>query len=343
MLRHAGRALAGAVLGLLALLGTAGPAAADGGRPTSFESVVDSVRPATPGVRIEVAGGDAFLSVTARPGNEVLIPGYDGEPYLRIRRDGVVQRNLRSPSTYLNTSRTGQQNALPAAADSSAAPRWQATGGVGRVAWHDHRIHWMTSTVPEPGPGGLIQDWAVPMTVNGRSVMAEGRLLYRGATASPLELVWIALVLAGVTVGTALLARRRNLLHLALFLGSTVALGLSWAAFRANPPDSGASLLPVLVAVAAMLLVAAAPGLPRLPLALGSAAALVGWAVVRSAVLWKPVLPTTLPGWVDRVGTAAVLGIGVGVAWTLVRTPAADGPGDETPTPTDGPAPDAAA
>ena len=335
------RATAGLLVGLAFLLGTAGPAAADGGRPSSFESVVDTVNRSTPGVRIEVVGGDAFLSVSARRGNEVLIPGYDGEPYLRIRRDGVVERNLRSPATYLNTSRSNQATKLPAAADSSAAPRWQPTGGVGQVAWHDHRIHWMTSAVPEPGPGGLIQNWAVPMTVNGRSVVAEGRLLYRGSTASPLELVWIGLVLAAVTAGTAMVARRRNLLHLALFVGATIALGLSWAAFRANPPDSGASLLPVLVAVGALLLVAAAPGLPRVPLALGSAATLVGWAVVRSAVLWKPVLPTSLPGWIDRVGTATVLGIGIGAAWVLVRHPAGvaqadgpdgpDGPGEELP------------
>ena len=55
--------------------------------------------------------------------------------------------------------------------------------------------------------------------------------------------------------------------------------------------------------------------------ALASAATLVGWALVRSAAVWSPVVPTTLPGWVDRLGTVVVLGAAAGVAYVLVRHP----------------------
>jgi len=332
-----GRVVAAFATCMTLLFVTAGPAAADGGKPTSYESVVDTVRPAVDGFRVEVKGGDAFLEVSSRPATEVLIPGYDGEPYLRIKRNGVVERNVRSPATYLNQSRSSQTGKFPAIVDSDAAPKWEPTGGIGRVAWHDHRIHWMVSAAPEPGPGGLIQEWMVPFTVNGRSVTAEGRLLYRGSTTGPMELIAVAAVLILATLGTARFARRRPDRLLALFVASIVALGVGWSAFRGNPPDAGASLIPVLVAVAAMLLVAVAPGFPRLPLALASAAALAGWAVMRIAVLWKPVLPTTIPGWIDRVGTAAVLGVAIGVAYQLVRfpTPVDDPEPPEVITPAD--------
>ena len=331
------RLAAGVVVALAGLLGVvlvdAAPAAADGVRPSGYESVVDSVEPPVDGARVEVVGGDAFLQVTTRPGTEVLVPGYDGEPYLRITRDGVVQVNRRSPAYWLNQSLRGRST-LPQSASSAAEPEWQATGARGRVAWHDHRIHWMVAARPTPGPGGLVQEWAVPLTVNGRQVQVEGRLLYLGATVPLAEL--LLLVVAGL--GTAVLvgrwARQRNQQLFTLFLASAVALVLAWSTFRASPPDAGASLLPTVVAAVAMLLVAAAPGLPRVPLPLAAAATLIGWSLVRSAAVWSPVDPTTLPGWVDRFGTVVVLGAAAGVAYVLVRHPLGaagpdgDGPGD---------------
>jgi hypothetical protein len=319
-------ALAG---GLGLLVAHASPAAADGVRPSGYESVVDRVEPPVDGARVQVVGGDSFLQVTTRPGTEVQVPGYDGEPYLRITRDGVVQVNRRSPAYWLNQSRNGRSS-LPQSASSSADPEWSATGARGRVAWHDHRIHWMLEARPTTGPGSLVQEWTVPLTVNGRKVTVDGRLLYLGAT---IPLAQLAL-LAAAGIGTAIVvgrwARQRNQQLFTLFVASAVALVLAWSTFRASPPDAGASLLPTIVAALAMLLVAAAPGLPRVPLALAAAATLIGWALVRSAAVWSPVDPTTLPGWVDRLGTVLVLAAAVGVAYALVRHPLG---ADEAPGP----------
>ncbi|MFM7063949.1 MAG: hypothetical protein ACKO04_10735, partial [Actinomycetes bacterium] len=107
--------LSGLVGGLGLLVVGASPAAADGARPTGYESVVDRVDPAVDGVRAEVLGGDAFLQLTTRPGTEVLVPGYDGEPYLRITRNGVVQVNRRSPAYWMNQSRDGRASLPPSA------------------------------------------------------------------------------------------------------------------------------------------------------------------------------------------------------------------------------------
>ena len=323
-------ALAG---GLCLLLADAAPAFADGGRPSGYESVVDRTTPVVDGARVEVLGGDAFLQVTTRPGTEVVVPGYDGEPYLRISRSGVVEVNLRSPAYWLNQTLTGR-GSLPQSASSSADPEWRATGARGRVAWHDHRIHWMVAAKPTAGPGGLVQEWSVPLTVNGKKVVVDGRLLYRGATVPLAELLLLAAAGIGTAVGVGRWARARNQQLFTLFVASAVALFLAWSTFRANPPDAGASLLPTVVAAVAMLLVAAAPGLPRVPLALASAATLIGWSLVRSAVVWSPVDPTTLPGWVDRLGTVLVLGAAAGVAYVLVRHPLgaeSGGDGDQAP------------
>ena len=314
----------------------ASPAAADGVRPTGYESVVDRVEPAVDGVRVEVLGGDAFLQLTTRPGTEVVVPGYDGEPYLRITRDGVVQVNRRSPAYWMNQSRAGRSS-LPQSASSAADPEWQATGARGRVAWHDHRIHWMLAAAPTPGAGGLVQEWTVPLTVDGRKVTVDGRLRYLGATVAWPWLVLLVLAGAATAVLVGRWARQRHQQLFTLFVASAVALFVAWSAFRASPPDAGASLLPTLAAAAAMLLVAAAPGVPRWPLPLASAATLVSWAVVRVAAVWSPVAPTTLPGWADRLGTVLVLGAASGVAYVLVRHPLGPDLATDASGPADGP------
>ena len=49
--------------------------------------------------------------------------GYQGEPYLWFRPDGTVAENQRSPSTFLNASRYGDEPPVSASADE--APEWR--------------------------------------------------------------------------------------------------------------------------------------------------------------------------------------------------------------------------
>src|SRR5919109_5120521 len=80
-------------------------------------------------------------------GKPILVPGYDGEPYLRFTTDAVY-RNERSPATYLNEERYGEIE-LPARANAEAKPERKKVADSGYYEWHDHRIHWM-SPVPPP-------------------------------------------------------------------------------------------------------------------------------------------------------------------------------------------------
>jgi hypothetical protein len=86
-------------LGLLVLLGLLAlpaAAAAHGGATTAvdYRSTVTG-EPA--GVAARVVGGDDRLALTRDGAREVIVLGYDGEPYLRLDADGVWE-NRRSPS-----------------------------------------------------------------------------------------------------------------------------------------------------------------------------------------------------------------------------------------------------
>ncbi len=79
-------------------------AAAHQGNP-NFRSVVRGFSPPVPGLSVQVLGYDAFLQLVNKTGRQVVIYGYDGEPYARLLADGTVQTNQRSPALYLNEDR----------------------------------------------------------------------------------------------------------------------------------------------------------------------------------------------------------------------------------------------
>jgi hypothetical protein len=324
----------GALVGLVCAVGLvlAPTAGADGVGPNNDRSVIDSVDPTPDGVHVEIVGGDSFFQVTAEPGTEVRIPGYDGEPYLRILADGRVQRNERSPAAYLNVSRNAQVDRFPDGVSSSADPRWHTIADDGQVAWHDHRIHWMLPEAPTVGADGVVQTWELPLQVDGTDVVVTGRLLHHDDV-----LPWAALVGVVVAAGAALLARRDRL-RVPLLLGaSVVALGLSASVWVLNPPGAQPNPLPlvlpalaVLVATAAMVLRRLPPTLRDMVLPLVAVAALAGWAIPQIGVIWMPTVPSVLAAWLVRLGTGCVLGVVVGVTIAILLRPV---PAADRPTP----------
>ena len=108
-------------------------ALAHGGNP-NYRSEIDSVRPPLPsGVTIEVLDYDSYFQLMDRHGHEVVIYGYNDEPYARIEKDGTVQVNERSPATYLNDSRFETDVKVPASADPKAAPEWKTVDDSGHL------------------------------------------------------------------------------------------------------------------------------------------------------------------------------------------------------------------
>lgn len=314
-----GAALAGA---LALLVGTAAPAGADPAGPSDYRSEVTGIEPAVEGIEATIRGGDSFLELTVAEGHTATVEGYAGEPYLQFLDDGTVQRNRLSAATYLNEDRKGAVE-IPAeveaamAREGGAPPEWETVATGGTYAWHDHRVHWMGAASPpvERGErvGGAYDPWRVPLTVDGTPVDVVGTLTYEEA-ASPWP--WLALAV-GVAAGLALLARRAGgvrLVAAGLAGASALAVVTGRADWAATPDGAGNPLLwalPVVALVAAVGAVVLAARGTGVVLALGSVAALSGWAIFRFQALLKPVLPTELPAALDRLSLALALGAAV--------------------------------
>jgi hypothetical protein len=302
----------------------ASPALADAAGPTDYQTRLVSIDPQVAGVRITVIGGDSFVGLAVDPGLTVEVIGYRGEPFLRFSPDGMVERNERSPSTYLSEDRYADVD-LPPEADPDAEPIWEVVATDGSYAWHDHRTHWMNEARP-PGrePGDLILEGVVPLVVDGTEVDVT------------MDSVWeprpsvFPVVLGGVA-GAVLAAagiRTRRFVLPAVGLAA-IALALGLGAFGSVPAETGPSpIMWVVPGLGLALLVVAGSAARRSPslaatLVVVVAAELVVWGVVRWDWLWAAVIPTSLPFWLDRLGTAAVLagslGVGAAAVWGTLR------------------------
>jgi hypothetical protein len=318
--RRAGLALA-ALAGVAGLVLHATPAAADPPAPSDFRSTVTGIEPEAAVVRAKIVGGDSFLELSVDRGHEVIVHGYGDEPYLRFRDDGTVERNRRSEATYLNEDRRGAVD-IPPQADNEADPEWEKVASGGTYAWHDHRIHWMGEGKPAGiRPGTLIQAWTVDITVDGSPTQIQGKLVL-AEQVSPLPWFVLALVAGAAVV---LLGRRHAMVTAggAALVAALAALVAGWGQYSVAPAGSGVD--PLVVIVPALGVVAAGAGLvlrSRPPWGaastLASAAAVIGWGVLRADVLWKPVLPTDLPYNLDRGLTALALGLAVAAAGLVV-------------------------
>jgi hypothetical protein len=199
---------------VVAVLVTAPVATGHGGGSPNYRSVVTSVRPSAPGVTISVIDRDDRLRLVSTSQSEIVILGYDGEPYLRFTPDGAF-RNTRSPATYLNEDRLGDVD-VPATADADAEPDWEQVAAHPTFEWHDHRIHWMSPIDPpqvrdDPSVPHHVFDWTVQGTVDGRPFTISGRLGYEPPSSSP-PWLFLALPLAALLVagGAFRYARKRK-------------------------------------------------------------------------------------------------------------------------------------
>lgn len=169
-----------AIATFASLLVLTSPAAAHGrgSDATNFDSRLLNT-PDLDAVSWGVQGSDEYLSVTNTSGSELVVLGYEGEPYLRVGPEGVW-RNRNSPATYLNEDRYAQTT-VPSHADPEAEPDWERISDGSDHYWHDHRIHWMAPVVPpqvrdNPTDAQVVQDWTVPFVVEGEQYEVAGEL-----------------------------------------------------------------------------------------------------------------------------------------------------------------------
>jgi hypothetical protein len=174
--------LVAVVVGILGITATPAGAHGLGGlSPTNYESVLRSVTPAVPAVHVRMLDLGTKVELTNDGTREVVVLGYDEEPYLRVGPRGVFE-NRRSPATYLNRSTT-ITNAPPKSADAQATPVWRRVSTGTTASWHDHRAHFMGGEDPpevarHPDRRRVVDNWEIPMRVGSEDVTARGQLIY---------------------------------------------------------------------------------------------------------------------------------------------------------------------
>jgi hypothetical protein len=163
---------------------------------SDYRAELDRLVPDVPGIDARIIDAGTRVELDAGD-HEVVVLGYEGEPFLLIDEGGVYE-NVVSPSTYLNRSLEGETPPPEASFDSE--PEWEQVDD-GQVArWHDHALH-----VP-PGQAIGARDesaWRIPMRVDGTEVDIEGRLR---TLPEPAVAPW--LVLAGALAVACVLSLR---------------------------------------------------------------------------------------------------------------------------------------
>lgn len=315
------------VLAGIAIIVTAAPASAHGVggvQPRNYETKLLRVDPAIPGIHLTVVdlGDNLILRNDTR--HDVVVLGYDGEPYLRVGPRGVFE-NMRSPATYLNRSRIPTSKP-PRFANPTASPVWHKVSSAPEAKWHDHRAHFMGTEDPpevtrDTSSRHLIDRWNVEFRTNGKTVRASGELLYVPPP-SPWPFVGIAIVLAGAvvllsrtriwraTIGTALtLLVASDIAHvIGVWDATTASTGSKFAESAYSLAGIGLGLL----ALAWMWRRGAEAAMP-LVLVAGIFLFFAG-GLADVGVLGHSEIPTTLPDTLERLLVAFDLGLGAGVA-----------------------------
>ncbi|QYG90984.1 hypothetical protein HC251_00070 [Iamia sp. SCSIO 61187] len=317
-------ALAGSVVALAIVVLTGSPAAADPPGPTDYRSEVTDITPEVDGITASVVGGDGFLLLEVEPGTTVEVPGYTGEPYLRFGEDGTVEENQASAATYLNESRTRTE--ADRDYDPEAEPEWEEVATDGRWAWHDHRIHSMAGDLSGDTEVAHRRGvpWTVPLVVDGDEVTISGSYRLLDAP-SPLPWAALAIVLAlALALGLGRVVPALPAAGATVLVAGIGGIVAGMAQRGESPPGAPTSplvvILPAIAAVAGIIVLIQRGRVLRAVAALAGAAAAGGWAIVRLPVLWKAVLPTSLPAGTDRALTAVALGAAAGAAALVVRS-----------------------
>ncbi|MGH8984444.1 MAG: hypothetical protein ACRDY6_11295 [Acidimicrobiia bacterium] len=323
------REIAGVVVVTAAIALGAAPAAAhgtSGPEATNYETRVHEISPETRGLSVRAVDLGETLELRNTTGTDVVVLGYQDEPYLRVGPDGVFE-NRRSPAAYLNESPDDEDVRLPEIADPEAPPEWHRLGGGDTARWHEHRAHWMASQDPpavrrDPGSRHVVQPWTVELRRDGETIEVTGDVVW---VPGPSPWPWL-LVALGLAVTVVVASRLRHwpavfAVALAGAMGATAAhLAGEWGATTASVASTlGSGIYAIgavgLGAVALVLLIArddpsdATPAvlIAGLVLALGAGLADIG-------SLWHSQLASTQATVFVRLEVSAALGLGLGLA-----------------------------
>ena len=297
------RKLLGAALLAAVVFAPAQPAFAhggNGGASSDYRIEVTGFEGDATGVDVHPVELGNRMELVRTTATDVQILGYDGEPYIRLDKDGVFE-NVNSPAHYINLDRFARKP-IPPTATATATPNWVKLSDATSVRWHDHRTHWMDPTPRQdvrdnPGVERVIFPAnRVELLVDGRPVTALVRVTW---LPPPSRMTWLVV---SSLAACALLAA----LVLVPSLGRFVP-PLALVAAVANLVGSGTSTFRVVASALAIGLVIAGWILHNRWLPVASAAMVVILAVTHFEVFEHQLLAGWAPEVVQRVAVTVAL------------------------------------
>jgi hypothetical protein len=326
--------------GVVLVLGTS-PADAHGLgglKPTDYQTRLTGISPAIPGIELEVVDLGTRLRLSNTTTHDVIVLGYDGEPYLRVGPAGVFE-NTRSPATYFNRSLNPAP--APKRADPNAPPTWKKIGSGTTASWHDHRAHFMGTEDPpsvarDRSHRHVIDEFDIEMRTAGATLTARGEIVWVPPP-SPWPWVALAVVLAVLVVALSRTRLWRTVVvAVLLVLVVTEALhvlglwGASTAGAGTKLAESAYSLGGILLALLALAWIRRKGADAAVPLVLIAAIFLfVAGGLSDVTTLGNSQIPSTLDPTFARLLVTTTLGLGAGLAaaaaWRL-RPARAPGP-----------------
>jgi hypothetical protein len=333
------------VLAAAAAILPAGPAAAHtvtGVNPTNYCSQILSV-PNVPGLEVRLLDLGRRVELVNNSPTEIVVLGYDGEPYLRIGPKGVYQ-NERSPATYVNkVAPAGSTTTLPPQADATATPSWTKISDGHSARWRDRRTRWEGKAPPAvrhaPRSDHVVSQWTLPLTRGGTPLSVAGQITY---VPGPSVVPWVvlAVALAAGTIALAFTGKWGPALSAVVALLVAVDVMHTFSTALASRNGIGLVFARVfvggIIGTAAWIIgIAAIVQLQEYRVAGLVAAGSTGLIIALyggigdAASLVSSQVPTVLPATLARVAIAVSLGLGAGLVVALVirlrREPAQPG------------------
>jgi hypothetical protein len=188
---------------------------------------------------VDIVGSDTFVRVRS-VGHDVMITGYQNEPYMHIKTTGDVFVNDGSQTTLINSNRYG--NVDTSNFVESPTPVWRKIGTNGTAMWHDHRVHWMSPKRPAPiDTLGTVVEWKVPFSVDGVATTMTGTLFLREKS----SVLWWLAGFASLLCAVVLSVRRRREFFVLTFLVSMVGVAIGLMQYLGLP--DGARITPMIL------------------------------------------------------------------------------------------------
>ncbi len=286
----------------------------DSVQPRDTVSVIESVVPALPsGVVVDIVGSDTFVRVRS-VGHDVMITGYQNEPYMHITTTGDVFVNDGSQTTLINGNRYG--NVDTSSFVESPNPVWRKIATNGTAMWHDHRVHWMSPKQPAPiDTKGTVVAWKVPFSVDGVATTMSGTLFLREKA----SVLWWTIGLIALLCAVALSVRRRKEFFILTFLMSMVGVVVGAMQFVGLPDGARITPLILMFSIGAAIVAAMSIFMQRrskssqhvaVSLNAGAGATLVVCAWLCADQVRAAYVPGIDQEWLVRMLIPALLGIG---------------------------------